>query len=65
METKINNMNYEFLINKKIEDLEDAIQVLSKMYTYYLKKQDFASLDNISRQLYRNKYALDILKELV
>lgn len=54
----------EFLINKKIEDLEDAIQVLSKMYTYYLKKRDFASLDNISRQLYRNKYALDILKEI-
>ena len=58
-------MDYEFLIKQKIEDLEDVIQVLSKMYSYYLKKHDFASLDNISRQLYRTQYALDILKEIL
>lgn len=54
----------EFLVNQKIKELEDTIEELSKMYSYYLKKQDFASLDNISRQLYRNKFALDILKEI-
>lgn len=54
----------EFLINQKIEELEDTINELTQMYNYYIKKRDFASLDNISRQLYRNKYALDILKEI-
>lgn len=54
----------EFLITQKIKELEDTIDELSKMYVFYLKKKDFASLDNISRQLYRNQYALNILKEI-
>lgn len=58
------NNQYEFLLNKKIEELEDIIKELSTMYIYYLKKKDFKSLDNISRQLYRNQYAVDILKEI-
>lgn len=58
------NNQYEFLLNKKIEELEDIIKELSTMYIYYLKKKDFKSLDNISRQLYRNQYAIDILKEI-
>lgn len=55
----------EFLVKQKIDELENTIKELSSMYSFYLKKQDYASLDNISRQLYRNKYALDILKEIV
>lgn len=58
-------MDYEFLINQKIQELQDSINELSEMYKYYMKCKDFASLDNISRQLYRNKYALDILKDLL
>ena len=58
-------MGYEFAINQKIEELEDANEELSQMYTYYLKHKDYASLDNVSRQLYRNKFAIDILKDLV
>lgn len=55
----------EFLVKQKIDELENTIKELSSMYSFYLKKQDYASLDNISRQLYRNKYALDILKEII
>lgn len=54
----------EFLVKQKIDELENIIKELSSMYSFYLKKQDYVSLDNISRQLYRNKYALDILKEI-
>lgn len=55
----------EFLINQKIEELEDKNNELSKMYSFYLKKKDYLSLDNISRQLYRNQYAINILKEII
>ena len=55
----------EFLVNQKIKELEDTIEELSRMYSFYLKKRDFVSLDNISRQLYRTQYALDILKSLL
>lgn len=55
----------EFLVKQKIDELENTIKELSSMYSFYLKKQDYASLDNISRQLYRNQYALDILKEIM
>ena len=58
-------MGYEFMINQKIEELEDANEELSQMSKYYLKRKDYVSLDNISRQLYRNKFAIDILKDLV
>lgn len=58
-------MDYKFLIEQKIKELEDSINELTTMYSYYIKKNDFASLDNISRQLYRNKYTLDILKDLL
>lgn len=58
-------MDYKFLIEQKISELEDAINELNQMYIYYIKKRDYPSLDNISRQLYRNKYALDILNDLL
>lgn len=58
-------MDYEFLIKQKISELEDTINELNQMYIYYIKKKDYSSLDNISRQLYRNKYALDILNDLL
>lgn len=58
-------MDYEFLIKQKINELEDVLNELTSMCTYYIKKNDFVSLDNISRQLYRNKYALDILKKML
>lgn len=58
-------MDYKFLIEQKISELEDAINELNQMYIYYIKKKDYSSLDNISRQLYRNKYALDILNDLL
>ena len=58
-------MDYKFLIEMKISELEDSINELNLMYSYYIKKQDYSSLDNVSRQLYRNKYALDILKDLL
>ncbi len=58
-------MDYKFLIEMKISELKDNINELSSMYLYYMKKQDYSSLDNVSRQLYRNKYALDILKDLI
>lgn len=58
-------MDYKFLIEQKISELEDAINELNQMYIYYIKKHDYSSLDNISRQLYRNKYTLDILKDLL
>lgn len=57
-------MGYEFSIKTKIKELEEMNQELSTMYSFYLKKHDYASLDNITRQLYRNKYAIDILKDL-
>lgn len=58
-------MDYEFLIKQKISELQDSINELNQMYIYYMKKKDYSSLDNISRQLYRNKYALDILNDLL
>lgn len=58
-------MDYKFLIEMKISELEDSINELNSMYIYYMKKKDYSSLDNISRQLYRNKYALDILNDLL
>lgn len=58
-------MDYKFLIEQKISELKDTINELNQMYVYYMKKQDYLSLDNISRQLYRNKYALDILNDLL
>ena len=58
-------MDYKFLIEMKISELEDSINELNSMYVYYMKKKDYSSLDNISRQLYRNKYALDILNDLL
>ena len=58
-------MDYKFLMEQKIFELEDAINELNQMYVYYMKKKDYSSLDNISRQLYRNKYALDILNDLL
>lgn len=58
-------MDYKFLIEQKISELQDSINELNQMYVYYMKKKDYSSLDNISRQLYRNKYALDILNDLL
>lgn len=58
-------MDYKFLIEMKITELEDSINELNQMYIYYIKKKDYSSLDNVSRQLYRNKYALDILNDLL
>ena len=58
-------MDYKFLIEQKISELQDSINELNQMYIYYMKKKDYSSLDNISRQLYRNKYALDILNDLL
>lgn len=58
-------MDYKFLIKQKISELQDSINELNQMYIYYMKKKDYSSLDNISRQLYRNKYALDILNDLL
>lgn len=58
-------MDYKFLIEMKISELEDSMNELNQMYIYYMKKQDYSSLDNVSRQLYRNKYALDILIDLL
>lgn len=58
-------MDYKFLIEQKKSELEDSINELNQMYIYYMKKKDYSSLDNISRQLYRNKYALDILNDLL
>lgn len=58
-------MDYKFLIKQKISELEDSNNELNNMYIYYIKKQDYSSLDNISRQLYRNKYTLDILNDLL
>ena len=58
-------MDYEFLIKQKIAELEDTIIDLIDLSKYYLKKKDFKSLDNISRQLYRTQYALDILNSLL
>lgn len=58
-------MDYEFLIKQKINELEDTMNDLMDLYKYYLKKKDFKSLDNISRQLYRNQYTLDILNSLL
>lgn len=58
-------MDYEFLINQKISELEDTLSQLKQVYSFYLKKEDYSSLDNITRQMYRNKYAIDILKDLL
>lgn len=58
-------MDYEFLIKQKITELQDTLNELKQVYSFYLRKEDFASLDNISRQMYRNKYAIDILKNLL
>jgi len=58
-------MDYKFLIEMKINELKDSMNELNQMYIYYMKKQDYSSLDNVSRQLYRNKYALDILNDLL
>lgn len=55
----------EYIINQKIEELEETIKELKKMASYYLKKDDYTSLENIARQLYRNKYTLDIFKKIL
>ena len=58
-------MSYEQLIKNKIEELEQMQKELKKMYAYYIKMDMILSLDNITKQLYRNEFAIKILKEII
>ena len=58
-------MSYEQLIKNKIEELEQMQEELKKMYTYFIKRDMILSLDNITKQLYRNEFAIKILKEII
>ena len=58
-------MTYEELIKNKIEELEQMQEELKKMYTYFIKRDMILSLENITKQLYRNEFAIKILKEII
>ena len=58
-------MTYEELIKNKIEELEQMQEELKKMYTYFIKRDMILSLENITKQLYRNEFTIKILKEII
>ena len=58
-------MSYEELIKNKIEELEQMQEELKKMYSYFIKHDMILSLDNITKQLYRNEFTINILKEIL
>lgn len=58
-------MNYEELIKNKIQELEQMQIELKKMYSYFIKQDLILSLDNITKQLYRNEFTIKILKEII
>lgn len=58
-------MTYEELIKNKIEELEQMQIELKKMYTYYIKFDMILSLENITKQLYRNEFTINVLKEIL
>jgi hypothetical protein len=58
-------MSYEELINNKITELEQMQKELKKMYTYYIKMDMILSLENITKQLYRNEFTINVLKEIL
>lgn len=58
-------MTYEELIKNKIEELEQMQKELKKMYTYYIKMDMILSLENITKQLYRNEFTINVLKEIL
>ena len=58
-------MSYEELIKNKIEELEQMQKELKKMYTYYIKMDMILSLENITKQLYRNEFTINVLKEIL
>lgn len=58
-------MTYEELIKNKIEELEQMQKELKKMYTYYIKFDMILSLENITKQLYRNEFTINVLKEIL
>jgi hypothetical protein len=58
-------MSYEELIKNKITELEQMQKELKKMYTYYIKMDMILSLENITKQLYRNEFTINVLKEIL
>lgn len=58
-------MTYEELIKNKITELEQMQIELKKMYTYYIKFDMILSLENITKQLYRNEFTINVLKEIL
>lgn len=58
-------MTCEELIKNKIEELEQMQIELKKMYTYYIKFDMILSLENITKQLYRNEFTINVLKEIL
>lgn len=58
-------MTYEELIKNKIEELEQMQIELKKMYSYFIKQDMILSLDNITKQLYRNEFTINVLKEIL
>lgn len=58
-------MTYEELIKNKITELEQMQKELKKMYTYYIKMDMILSLENITKQLYRNEFTINVLKEIL
>lgn len=58
-------MSYEELIKNKIEELEQMQVELKKMYSYFIKQDMILSLDNITKQLYRNEFTINVLKEIL
>ena len=58
-------MSYEKLIKNKITELEQMQIELKKMYTYYIKFDMILSLENITKQLYRNEFTINVLKEIL
>ena len=58
-------MTYEELIKNKIQELEQMQIELKKMYSYFIKQDMILSLDNITKQLYRNEFTIKILKEII
>lgn len=58
-------MTYEKLIKNKIEELEQMQKELKKIYAYYIKMDMILSLENITKQLYRNEFTINVLKEIL
>ena len=52
-------MTYEELIKNKIQELEQMQIELKKMYSYFIKQDMILSLDNITKQLYRNEFTIN------